>query len=79
MVLLCKHHIEFFLRLKTGMLYWDIQKMGVFCFLTVPMRQFFVVLCCLFFGVGVSVTFHFMCVHIIFSSISVAESPPFGK
>ena len=31
------------------------------------------------FGVGVSVTFHLMCVHIIFSSFSVAEWPPFGK
>ena len=24
-------------------------------------------------------TFHFMCVHIILSSVSVAEWPPFGK
>ena len=31
------------------------------------------------FGVRVSVTFHLMCVHIIFSSVSVAEWPPFGK
>ena len=31
------------------------------------------------FGVRLSVTFHFICVHIIFSSVSVAEWPPFGK
>ena len=31
------------------------------------------------FGVRVSVTFHFMCVYIIFSSVWVAEWPPFGK
>ena len=31
------------------------------------------------FGVRVSATFHFMCVHIIFSSVSVAKWPPFGK
>ena len=31
------------------------------------------------FGVRVSVTFHFMCVHIIFSSVLVTEWPPFGK
>ena len=31
------------------------------------------------FGVRVSVTFHLMCVRIIFSSVSVAEWPPFGK
>ena len=40
--------------------------------LTVPRRQF----CCgsllPVFGVRVSVTFHLMCVHIIFSSVSVA-------
>ena len=30
-----------------------------------------------FIGVRVSVTFHLMCVHIIFSSVSVAELPPF--
>ena len=30
-------------------------------------------------GVRVSVTFHFTCVHIIFSSVLVAEWPPFGK
>ena len=24
-------------------------------------------------------TFHLMCVHLIFSSVSVAEWPPFGK
>ena len=35
------------------------------------------VLCCLF--LVSSVTFHLMCVHIIFSSISVAEWQPFGK
>ena len=27
----------------------------------------------------VSVMFHLTCVHIIFSSVSVDESPPFGK
>ena len=32
-----------------------------------------------YFGVRVSVTFHFMCVHIIFSSVSVVELPPLGK
>ena len=31
------------------------------------------------FGVSVSVTFHLTCVHIIFSTVSVAEWPPFGK
>ena len=31
------------------------------------------------FSVRVSVTFHLMCVHIIFSSVSVAELAPFGK
>ena len=31
------------------------------------------------FGCRVSVTFYLMCVHIIFSSVSVAEWPPFGK
>ena len=47
--------------------------------LTVPRRKF----CCgsllPVFGVRVSVTFHLMLVHIIFSSVSVAEWPPFGK
>ena len=36
-------------------------------------------ICCLFFGVRVSVTFHLTCVHIIFSSVPVAQWPPFGK
>ena len=36
------------------------------------------VLCCLFL-VSVSVAFHLMFVHIIFSSVSVADWPPFGK
>ena len=31
------------------------------------------------FCVRVSVTFHLTCVYIIFSSVSVAEWPPFGK
>ena len=31
------------------------------------------------FGVRVSVKFHLTCVHIIFSSVWVAEWPPFGK
>ena len=31
------------------------------------------------FGVRVSVMFHFMFVHYTFSSILVAEWPPFGK
>ena len=31
------------------------------------------------FGVRVSATFHLMCVHSIFSSVWVAEWPPFGK
>ena len=31
------------------------------------------------FGVRVSVMFHFMVVHYTFSSVSVAEWPPFGK
>ena len=31
------------------------------------------------FGVTVSVTFHLMCVHIVFSSVWVAEWPSFGK
>ena len=30
------------------------------------------------FGVSVLVTFHLMCVHISFSSVSVAEWPLFG-
>ena len=33
--------------------------------------------CC--FGVRVSVVFHFMFVHYTFSSVWVAEWPPFGK
>ena len=37
------------------------------------------VLWCPFFGVRVSVTSHLMCVHIIFSSVSVAERSPFEK
>ena len=32
-----------------------------------------------FFGVYVSVMFHFMFVHYTFSSVWVAEWPPFGK
>ena len=36
------------------------------------------VLCCLFFGVRVSVTFHLVFVHIICSSVWTAEYPPFG-
>ena len=31
------------------------------------------------FGVRVSGTFHLICVHIFFSSVSVAEWPAFGK
>ena len=31
------------------------------------------------FGVRVLVTFIFMCVHVIFCSVSAAEWPPFGK
>ena len=31
------------------------------------------------FGDRVSVTLHFMCVHIIFSSVSISEWPSFGK
>ena len=31
------------------------------------------------FGVKVSVMFHFMFVHYTFSSVLVAEWPPFGK
>ena len=31
------------------------------------------------FGVRVSVTFHLMCVHIMFCSVWVAEWPPFGR
>ena len=41
--------------------------------------SFVMILCCLFFGVRVSVTFHLMCFHIIFSSVWVAEWPFFGK
>ena len=37
------------------------------------------VLCCLFMVSSVSVTFHLTCVHIILSSVSVAQWPPFGK
>ena len=33
------------------------------------------VLCCLFFGVRISLTFHLMFVHYIFSSVWVAEGP----
>ena len=47
--------------------------------LTIPRRWF----CCgsllPVFGVRVSVPFHIMCVHIIFSLVWVAEWPPFGK
>ena len=46
--------------------------------LTVPMRGSDVVsVSC--FGVRVSVMFHFMFVHYTFSSVWVAEWPPFGK
>ena len=38
-----------------------------------------VVLCCMVFGVRVSVTFHLMYVHINYSSVWVAEWPPFLK
>ena len=38
-----------------------------------------VVLFYLFLLSRVSVTFHLMCVHTIFSSVSVAEWPPVGK
>ena len=31
------------------------------------------------FGVRASVMFHFMFVHFTFSSVKVAEGPPFGK
>ena len=31
------------------------------------------------FGVRVSVTFHLMCVHIVFISVWVDKRPPFGK
>ena len=31
------------------------------------------------FGFRVSVTFHLVCVHIIFNSVWVTEWPPFGK
>ena len=31
------------------------------------------------FGVRVPLTFHLMCIHIIFSSVLVAEWPYFGK
>ena len=31
------------------------------------------------FGLRVSVTVHLTCIHIIFSSVSVTEWPPFGK
>ena len=34
---------------------------------------------CYLFLVSVSVTFHLLFVHIIFSSVGVAEWPPFGK
>ena len=34
---------------------------------------------CEVYGVRVSVTYHLTCVNIIFSSVSVAEWPPFGK
>ena len=47
--------------------------------LTVPKRKF----CCgslvPTFGVRVSLTFYLKCVHIIFSSVWVAEWPTFGK
>ena len=44
--------------------------------LTVPRRWF---LCGLCFGVRFSVMFHFMFVHYTFSSVWVAEWPPFGR
>ena len=47
--------------------------------LSVPRRQFCCVSLLAVFGVRVSVTFHLMCVYIIFSSVSFAEWPPFGK
>ena len=39
----------------------------------------FVVVYVACFGVRVSVTFHLTCVHIIFSSVLVAEWPPLGS
>ena len=52
----------------------------IFLFLALgyPHRDLSVVLCACF-GVRVSVTFHLMFVHIIFSSVWVAEWPPFEK
>ena len=47
--------------------------------LTVPRRKFRCGSQVPFFGVTVSVTFYLTCVHIIFSSVWVAEWPPFGK
>ena len=47
--------------------------------LTVPMRYVYCGSLLPVFGVRVSVTFHLKCVHIIFSSVWVAEWPPFGK
>ena len=47
--------------------------------LTVSRRKFWCGSLLPCFGVRVSVTFHLMCVHIIFSTVSVAEWPPFGK
>ena len=57
-----------------------IEKKIVLNFLHFPsliVLLWFYVVC--WFGVRVSVTFHLMCVHIIFSSVRVAEWPPFGK
>ena len=44
-----------------------------------PSNSYIYVVICSYSGVRVSVTFQLMCVHIIFSSVLVAEWPPFGK
>ena len=51
-------------------------EMALKMFLKSQVLLWFSVAC---FGVRVSLTFHLMCFHIIFSSVLVAEWPPFGK
>ena len=69
---------------RVGLCAWGLCAWGYFkahggSLLAVPGRYF----CCgsllPVFGVRVSVPFHLICVHIIFSSVSVAEWRPFGK
>ena len=54
----------------------EILDLGIHNWLAVVLLQWFSVAC---FGVRALVMFHLMCVYIIFSSVWVAEWPPFWK